>query len=126
MSDFVWDLQARAEELNIAVPTAPTLKRYGLTVDEWLEILAAQNWKCPIMDQLPGVSPSTGKIHFVVDHEHIRGWKKLAPALRKQYVRGVISRFANGKLIQRGMTLERAERIVEYLREYEERKFAHV
>lgn len=113
-----------AEALGIAIPTAPTLKRYGLTEDEWLDILANQGWECPIMKQIPAPSASTGKSHFVVDHEHVRGWKRMAPEQRKKHVRGIISRFANGKLIQRGMTLERARRVVEYLEEYEWRRDA--
>lgn len=110
------ELDAEAARRGIKVPTQETLKRYGLTELDWLMILADQGWVCPIM----GETPSTGR--FVIDHEHVRGWKALPPEERKKYVRGIVSWYANHAYLGRGISVERAERVAHFLRRYEERR----
>lgn len=105
-----------AKKVAIRVPTETTLRKYGLTADEWRELLAAQGDVCYICLKLPvsGV--------FVTDHEHVRGFKKLEVAERRQFVRGIVCRFCNSHVVGRFVTLAKARRAVQYLQEYEDRK----
>ncbi len=101
---------------TIQVPTKATLAKYGLTVEEWHAILERQGGVCPIM----GTVPSTGR--FVIDHEHVKGWKAMPPDERKKYVRGLVSWYANHAYLGRGINIDRAERVAEYLRAYAARR----
>jgi len=98
---------------NIKAPTPATLAKYGFTEDEWWAIMERQGFRCPIMNQPSG----TGR--YVIDHEHVRGWKKMPPEQRKQYVRGIVSWFANHAYLGRGISVERAVRTALYLAKYE-------
>ena len=109
-------LEAQAVKYGIKVPTPATLKKYGLTRFDWLTMLENQGWICPIM----GATPSTGR--FVIDHEHVSGWSNMPPEQRKLYVRGLTSWFANHAYLGRGISLERAARVVEYLKAYQTRR----
>lgn len=109
-------LVERAEALGIKIPSVQTLKKYGLETYEWLQILQDQGWVCPIM----GTVPSSGR--FVTDHEHAKGWAKMPPGERKRYVRGITSWYANHAYLGRGISVERAENVVRYLKAYEERR----
>ena len=94
-------------------PTPATLAKYGLSIEEWWAQLERQGGVCPIL----GTVPSTGR--FVMDHEHVRGWKQMPPDQRKQYVRGIVSWFANHAYLGRGISVERALRVALYLARYE-------
>lgn len=109
-------LDQHAADLGIKVPTQATLKKYGLTSLDWLIMLEEQSWICPIM----GVTPSTGR--FVIDHEHVTGWAKMPPEERKQYVRGLVSWYANHAYLGRGISIERAANVVSFLQRYEMRR----
>jgi hypothetical protein len=101
---------------NPKPPTAATLKKYGLSAEEWLAILAAQGNVCPICKK----TPSTGR--WYTDHEHVRGWTKMAPELRKQFVRGILCYWCNATYVGRGMTIAKAANVVRYLAEFEARR----
>ena len=62
-------------------PTKATLRKYGLVLPEWRAILERQGGVCAICGQVT----SSGRL--VTDHEHVRGWKKLPPAMRARTVR---------------------------------------
>lgn len=109
-------LYSEAAARGIVPPTSATLKKYGMTELDWLVMLEEQGWVCPIM----GKVPDTGR--FVIDHEHVRGWKTMTPENRRKYVRGIVSRFANGKYLARGLSVERAANVLDYLKRYEMRK----
>jgi hypothetical protein len=98
---------------DIKAPTPATLAKYGLTADEWWAIMERQGYRCPIMNQPSG----TGR--YVIDHEHVRGWKKMPPEQRKQHVRGIVSWFANHAYLGRGISVERALRVALFLAKYE-------
>lgn len=98
------------------MPSQVTLKKYGLTLEEWQAILDRQNNVCPVCNK----APSTGR--WIVDHEHVRGWKTMPPEQRKQHVRGILCWLDNNRLLTRGVTIERLENAARYLREYEEKK----
>jgi len=95
-------------------PTQKTLDKYGLSVEEWEAILDKQGGVCPICKKVP----STGR--WVTDHYHIKGWKNLPPEKRKLYVRGILCWFCNHSYLGRGITLEKATNMVEYLKRFED------
>lgn len=93
------------------VPSTQTLKKYGLSHEDWVEMYNLQGGVCPICSR-PLEKP-------VVDHFHIRNWKKMSPQKRKLYVRGLPCSYCNRRLLMRGMNLERARKIVSYLEAFE-------
>jgi hypothetical protein len=100
----------------VKVPTEATLARYGLTQADWWILLRRQGSRCAVCGQ----TPSSGRFH--VDHEHLRGWKKLPPRFRRAYVRGLLCYFCNTMLARHAVTLDRARRLVAYLEKYHERE----
>ena len=62
--------------------------RYGLTIEQINAMLLAQSGACPICK----VDLGEG---FVVDHEHVEGWKGMPPEERKLYVRGLLHHKCN-------------------------------
>ena len=96
----------------IKVPSKQTLEKYGLTAEEWLSILEKQGNKCPICRKVP----STGR--FVIDHLHVRGYKKLPSDERKKLVRGILCWVDNNRLLSKGVTIEKLENAIEYLKKF--------
>lgn len=97
-------------------PTPATLARYGLAEAEWLTILAGQGGVCAICRRVP----RTGR--FVIDHEHVPGWKEMSPYLRRRHVRGLLCSFCNSHCVGRFMTLPKAGEVLKYLTAYHGRK----
>jgi hypothetical protein len=104
---------------EITPPSKATLKKYGLTEDEWWGILHRQGDVCPICEKVP----TTGR--FVIDHEHVRGWKNMPDSARKRYVRGITCWFDNHSFLGRGITVQKSENVTRYLIEHEARKDAY-
>lgn len=100
----------------LRTPSKATLRKYGLSLEEWETMAQAQSRVCYVCAQVP----KSGILH--IDHEHVRGWKKMSPTERKQFVRGCLCWRCNASFLRRGMTAERAERIASYLKAYELRK----
>lgn len=109
-------------ELEILIPTKPTLRRYGLTLAEWLEHLADQDFSCAVCGRLPSVSPRYKGRRFVTDHEHVRNWTKMPDDRRKLYVRGLVCYWCNKTYLGRGITLDIACGVVLYLERYLDRR----
>jgi hypothetical protein len=103
---------------GVRLPAPATLKKYGMTEGRWLGLLAGQGGVCPICLRVP---PSGV---MAVDHEHVKGWKKMRPAERAGYVRGILCIWCNRWALHYAMTTPRAERIANYLIGYDERKAA--
>lgn len=97
---------------NIVYPTDATLRKYGLTLQEWLTILELQGNVCPICKK----APSSGR--FVVDHEHARGYRRMKPEERRKRVRGICCFYCNRYFLSKGITAEKARNIIEYLEAY--------
>lgn len=98
----------------MVVPSKNTLKKYGLSENEWMGLYLANSGNCPICGRLME--------RPVVDHLHIKNWKKMDSEKRKMYVRGVCCNYCNRRRLAKGMNLEIARNIVAYLEEFEKRK----
>lgn len=96
----------------IITPSKATLKKYGLSEADWRSILDAQGSVCFVCKR----EPSKGRL--CIDHEHVKGWKKMPPESRKLYVRGLLCWVCNHYYLGRGITLDKAHNVVKYLAEY--------
>jgi hypothetical protein len=110
------DLVRKAAELGVVLPTAVTLAKYGWDLRAWLQLLADQGWGCGVCGRLP----STGRL--VTDHLHVKGWKKLPPEERTQYVRGLLCFFCNRFLLGVRVNLTTARNVLAYLERFEKRR----
>jgi hypothetical protein len=113
--DRVWpegDVLEVAERLGVRAPTLPTLRKYGLSERDWLELLAAQGWACGVCFRR-----TRG---FVTDHEHVPAWKRQAPSERKRFVRGILCPYDNYRVVPSRMDSAEAQRMATYLKRYEE------
>lgn len=98
---------------GIQIPSDATLKKYGLGTLAYSQLIARQNGLCPIC----GKKPTTGKM--VVDHYHVKGYKKLPPEEKRKYIRGLTCWFCNHSYLGRGITIGKAKNVVKYLEEFE-------
>lgn len=105
-----------AERRGVALPTPATVAKYGWTLLDWLLLLKAQGWQCPVCEKFP----RTGR--FVTDHEHVRGWKHLPAAERALYIRGLTCWTCNRYLLARGISAEVARNVARYLDAYAKRR----
>ncbi len=104
-----------AKQRGIHVVTEKTVKKYGLTLLEWLYLLEAQGWACAVCRRWRKMTMNT-------DHEHVRGWAKMPPEQKRRYVRGVLCTHCNYRVVHSRLTAAEAQRIADYLRLYEERR----
>ncbi len=100
----------------VTPPKPATLKKYGLSLPEWLAILNRQGGTCAVCKRIP----KSGRLH--TDHQHIKNWKKLPANERKKYVRGLLCFICNSRFASKGMTAEKATNLAQYLRDYETSK----
>lgn len=97
-------------------PSKQTLAKYGLSLEDWNAIALKQDHKCFICRK----EPTTGRL--CVDHEHVKGWKKMPPNMRKLFVRGLLCWVCNHYYVGRGISIEKAQNVVQYLTEYEAKR----
>ena len=97
------------------IPRPATLKKYGLTQEDWIRIYESQNGCCPVCG-----NPLTGRTN--IDHFHARQWSKKSDADRKKFVRGILCFFCNKYYLGRGVTIERLRNAIAYLERFEKRK----
>jgi hypothetical protein len=100
----------------VVEPKPATLKRYGLTIEEWRQLPGIAQGSCFICHQLP----KSGRL--CIDHEHVKGWKAMPPAKRKLFVRGAVCWRCNTTFLGRGINVDRANNVVTYLRMFEGRR----
>ena len=100
----------------IHFPAKGTLRRYGLTFSDWSQMVFKQCSFCAVCGNYPKND------RLVIDHEHVRGWKKMKPAERRKYVRGLLCNRCNWQFLRRGMTCQIATGLVQYLTMYESGK----
>ena len=99
--------------MDLIQPSVATLKKYGLTPDDWEKIAARQDRVCAVCRQLT----KTGRL--CIDHFHVKGWKKMPPEKRKLYVRGLLCWRCNTTFVGRGITVERSRGVTSYLEAFE-------
>lgn len=96
------------------IPTKNTLKKYGLSEQEYREIWERQGGICPICGRSDAL--------MVIDHEHIHNWRKLPAETRRLYVRGIICSYDNQRIVGRGATAQKLINGAHYLLQYQERR----
>jgi len=97
--------------MTISPPSPRTLAKYGLAADDWLAIIEQQGGVCPICKEVPK--------RWVTDHLHVKGYKQMPAEKKKLYVRGVTCWRCNHWYLGRGITIERAENVVGYLKGFQ-------
>ncbi len=108
--------QEMAGAWSAKIPGKETLKKYGLTAWDWLVLLEQQGGVCAVCKRVP----TTGRL--CIDHEHVKGWKRMTPEKRKGFVRGLLCFFCNRYYVGRCITVERSRNVTEYLLRYETEK----
>jgi len=111
MGSFLPGDQGPSGELQSDAPSARTLRRYGLTEADWWKLFLRAKGVCEICGCVTK--------RLCIDHEHVKGWKKMAPEERKKHVRGLLCWRCNVGVVGRGVTVERASAALEYLKRYE-------
>lgn len=99
------------------VPLPNTLRKYGLTAEEWLDIARRQGWVCAVCKKLP----PNGRL--CTDHDHVKGWKKMKPDQRKKFVRGLLCFWCNSAYVGRAITILKAKNVYRYLKAHRNRIF---
>lgn len=94
------------------IPTKTTLRKYGLSQFEWIRLYQHKQGRCWVCYKEP--------TRLVIDHQHVKGWKKMDPSERKLYVRGLLCWTCNFYFLRRGMSRNVANSISEYLEFYEQ------
>jgi hypothetical protein len=94
------------------VPSVQTLKRYGLSLDEWKALFKKQKGLCLICAE---------PRRLVIDHYHVKGWKNMPPEKRKLYVRGLLCTWCNYRVVRKGVTILKLENAVKYLKAFDKR-----
>lgn len=102
--------------MPLITPTPATLKKYGLSLEEWQAMADAQEHKCFVCQR----EPTKGRLH--IDHDHVFMWRYMPPDERKLFVRGLLCFICNKHHLGRSMTVEKAAKIIEYLQAYLARK----
>jgi recombination endonuclease VII len=98
----------------IVPPKIATLRKYGLSEEDWTELYNLNGGICPICKRTLDKP--------VIDHFHARGWRKMKAEKRKTFVRGICCNYCNRRRIGRGMNLEIAKNMVEYFENFEKRR----
>jgi hypothetical protein len=96
----------------LIAPSAPTLKKYGLSLAEWEAIAESQGRCCYVCKQVP----KSGRLH--IDHDHVKKWKSLPPETRKTAVRGLLCFRCNTTYCGRSITIERSQNVTRYLERF--------
>lgn len=109
-------LTLEAFNQGVTPPAQRTLDTYGLTQDEWIAILKAQDWKCPICLKT--------RCKWNTDHEHVPKWRHMPPEERKKHVRGVLCFHCNHKVVGNARDPDKVQRVADYLRVHQERSKA--
>ena len=98
-------------------PKPQTLRRYGLTEDLWYNLGDAQGWKCPVC-----LREFSESLRPVIDHEHVKGYKKMTAIKKRSYIRGLPCAYCNLRRLPKGSKdlspLEIAYNIYQYYEDY--------
>lgn len=94
---------------GVRVPTLATMRKYGLDRSCFDKLCARQHGLCAVCFSLPDSRM------LVIDHEHVKGFKKLPPQEKRKHVRGLLCTYDNFRMIPRGMTRDKANFVASYL-----------
>lgn len=97
------------------IPSAPTLRKYGLSEEEWIKLYNKYGGRCHVCLRKP--KNPTRAMH--IDHEHVLNWKELPPEKRKLYIRGLSCYACNRFRLTRGTNKKTAKNLLRYLERYE-------
>lgn len=98
-------------EEELKAPSLACVKRYGMSLEDWWALANKQSRVCVICRRAP-------KGQLVVDHEHVPGWRRYPPEVRRQFVRGLLCFRCNWRFMAKGMTAQFAIRMGQLLMEY--------
>jgi hypothetical protein len=101
---------------DVKEPAPLTLRKYGLTLEDWRALAEKQGYVCAVCE----LEPKSGRL--VIDHEHVKGWKRLKPEKRRWYVRGLLCWFCNHSYVGRCITINKARNVLAYLERYQLRE----
>ena len=102
-------LVMQAFKRGTTTPAPSTLRRYGMTAAEWIELLAEQGWVCPICER------DAGELKLNTDHEHVRGWEKMTNREKARYTRGILCAHCNHRKVHSKNDAATTGRILHYL-----------
>ena len=97
-------------------PAVATLRKYGLSVQDWFWLFDLQGGCCPICLR--------SGIPLNVDHKHVPNWKKLPKQHKRHLVRALVCIRCNGRILgatKWGATAYMLRRAAHYLEETERR-----
>lgn len=77
-------------------PSPATLKKYGLSLDEWIKLYWKYGGRCHCCF----IKFGEGKRTYI-DHEHVKNYEKLPDDVRKSKVRGILDYQCNFILLQK-------------------------
>lgn len=100
---------------TIKEPSIATLKKYGLSLNDWKHIIEDQNYSCPICGNI--LCKTTN-----IDHFHVRHWNKMSAENRKKYVRGITCWYCNKNALYKGISPQKLQATLDYLMRFEMRK----
>lgn len=103
---------------HFPLPTDSTLAKYGLSRTQYRRMFNAQGRCCQICKRKG--------VQFVIDHEHVRGWKRMDPNERRKYVRGILCRSCNHRIVNRYARPRLLMSAAYYLEEYERKKNGNI
>jgi len=96
-------------------PTPATLRKYGLSLDQWRQMLQEQGGVCAICRKVP----KSGRL--CIDHYHAKGFKHMAGTEKLRHVRGLCCSYCNRyKVAKLDLTSSRA--VVAYLERHMNRE----
>jgi recombination endonuclease VII len=101
--------------VEIHEPTPVTLKKYGLALNDWKEIVSSQGYRCPICLRVL-------EKHTNIDHFHVQNYRYMKSDKKKLYVRGVTCWYCNKNMLPKGINVDNARRVVDYLTAFERRR----
>jgi hypothetical protein len=111
-------VQPVLNDLNALIkrPLDKTLAQYGLLPVDFEFMLKEQGWACGCC----GKTPASGRLF--VDHEHVRGWKRMPPEERRKYVRGLACYTCNRFVLNHRINIKLLAGAIAYLTQYEQRR----
>ena len=100
----------------IKTPSKYTLKKYGLSIQDWENLLISQNYCCPICER-----HFDETVHPVVDHFHISGYRKFPPEKKRKYIRGLLCIYDNLRVVSKSLTTKKAYNSWKYLKKFDKK-----